>query len=185
MEDRQILALFLARAEEAIAALNEKYGRLIRRIAVNITKSDADAEEIQSDTALAVWDSIPPNEPDPLSPYVCRIARNLSLDRYRYNNAARRSSGGDVLLSEIGEIVSDTDGAEDESMAALVAAAVSDFLRTRSAEERKLFVRRYWYGDAVEEIALDLGITANGASVKLHRMRARLKAFLTERGITV
>ncbi len=185
MEDRQILALFLARAEEAIAALNEKYGRLIRRIAVNITKSDADAEEIQSDTALAVWDSIPPNEPDPLSPYICRIARNLSLDRYRYNTAARRSSGGDVLLSEIGEIVSDTDGAEDESMATLVAAAVSDFLRTRSAEERKLFVRRYWYGDAVEEIAFDLGITANGASVKLHRMRARLKAFLTERGITV
>ena len=185
MEDCRIVALFLARAEEAIAALNEKYGRLIRRIALNILKCDADAEEIASDTALAVWDTVPPNEPDPLSPYVCRIARNLALDRYRYNNAARRQSGGDVLLSEIGDIVSDTAGAEDESMASLVAAAVSDFLRTRSAEERRLFVRRYWYGDAVEEIARDLGITANGASVKLHRMRTRLRAFLTERGITV
>ena len=185
MEDCRIIALFLARAEEAIAALNEKYERLIRRIALNILKCDADAEEIASDTALAVWNTVPPNEPDPLMPYVCRIARNLALDRYRYNNAARRQNGGDVLLSEIGEIVSDTAGAEDESMASLVAAAVSDFLRTRSAEERRLFVRRYWYGDAVEEIARDLGITANGASVKLHRMRARLKAFLKERGITV
>lgn len=184
MEDARIIALFFARAEEAISALIEKYGRLVRRIALNVLKNDADAEEIQSDTALAVWDSVPPNKPDPLQAYVCRIARNLALDRYRYNSAAKRS-GCDVLLSEIGEIVSDTAGAEDESMAALVASSVSDFLRTRSADERKLFVRRYFYGDAVDEIARALGMTPNAASVKLHRMRARLKLFLEEKGITV
>ncbi len=185
MDDCRIVALFLARAEEAIAALNEKYGRLCRRIALNILKNDADAEEIQSDTALAVWNTVPPNEPNPLLPYVCRIARNLSLDRYRYNHAARRDSGSDVLLSEIGEIVSDTAGAEDASMASLVASAVSDFLRTQNEADRRLFVRRYWYGDAVEEIAQNLGITPNSASVKLHRMRARLKEFLEKRGISV
>lgn len=184
MEDARIVALFLARAEDAITALTEKYGRLIRRIAVNILQNGADAEEIESDTVLAVWNSVPPNKPDPLMPYVCRIARNFSLDRYRYNTAARRS-GGDVLLSEIGEIVSDTAGVEDESMAALVASSVSDFLRTRSAEERRLFVRRYFYGDAVDEIAAEIGITPNAASVKLHRLRARLKLFLEERGISV
>ncbi len=184
MEDARIVALFFARAEDAISALTEKYGRLIRRIAANILKNDADAEEVQSDTVLAVWESIPPNKPDPLMPYVCRIARNLALDRYRYNTAAKRS-GCDVLLSEIGEIVSDTEGAEDESMASLVASSVSDFLRTRSADERRLFVRRYFYGDAVDEISSQLGITPNAASVKLHRLRARLKSFLEERGITV
>ena len=185
MDDARIITLFFARAEEAITALTDKYGRLIRRIAHNITKSDADAEEIQSDTVLAVWNTIPPNKPEHLTPYVGRIARNFALDRYRYNHAACRDSGGDVLLSEIGEIVSDTAAAEDESMAALVASSVSDFLRTRSAEERRLFVRRYWYGDSVDEIARESGITPNGASVKLHRMRTRLKAYLEERGISV
>ncbi len=184
MEDSHIVALFYARAETAIAALTEKYGRLCRRIALNITKSDADAEEIVSDTALAVWNSIPPENPDPLMPYVCRIARNFALDRYRYNTAACRG-GADVLLSEIGEIVTDSAGAEDESMAALVAKCVSDFLRTRTANERKLFIRRYWYGDSVETIAHEIGITPNSASVKLHRMRARLKEYLEKRGISV
>ncbi len=185
MEDRRIVDLFLARAEEAITALNEKYGRLCRRIALNILRNESDAEECQADTALAVWNSVPPHEPDPLLPYVCRIARNLALDRYRYNHAARRGGGADVLLSEIGDIVSDTEGAESEAMTAATASAVSDFLRLQKEDDRRLFVRRYWYGDAVEEIASALGITANSASVKLHRMRTRLRTYLKERGIDV
>ena len=185
MEDRRIVELFLARAEEAIDALNQKYGRLCRRIAMNILGNESDAEECEADTALAVWNTVPPQEPDPLMPYVCRIARNLALDRYRYNHAARRGGAAEVLLSEIGEIVSDTAGAEDEAMASVTAAAVSDFLRGQKKEDRRLFIRRYWYGDSVETVARELGITPNAASVKLHRMRARLRTFLKERGIDV
>ncbi len=185
MEDRRIVELFLARAEEAIGALNQKYGRLCRRIAMNILGNESDAEECEADTALAVWNTVPPQEPDPLMPYVCRIARNLALDRYRYNHAVRRGGGAEVLLSEIGEIVSDTAGAEDEAMASVTAAAVSDFLRGQKKEDRRLFIRRYWYGDSVETVARDTGITPNAASVKLHRMRARLRTFLKERGIDV
>lgn len=185
MEDRRIVELFLARAEEAISALNQKYGRLCRRIAMNILHNESDAEECEADTALAVWNTVPPNEPDPLMPYVCRIARNLALDRYRYNHAARRGGGAEVLLSEIGDIVSDTAGAEDDAMAAVTAAAVSDFLRGQKKEDRRLFVRRYFHGDSVDGIAREMGISPNAASVKLHRMRTRLRAFLTERGIDV
>ncbi len=185
MEDRRIVELFLARAEEAITALNQKYGRLCRRIAMNILGNEADAEECEADTALAVWNTVPPNAPDPLMPYVCRIARNLALDRYRYNHAARRGSGADVLLSEIGDIISDTAGAEDEAMAKATAAAISDFLRGQRKEDRRLFIRRYFHGDSVELIARERGITQNAASVKLHRMRTRLRAFLKERGIDV
>ena len=185
MEDRRILDLFLARAEEAIAALDEKYGRLCYRIAMNILSCAADAEECRADTNLAVWNTVPPSEPDQLMPYVCRIARNLAVDRYRYNHAARRDAGGDVLLSEIGEIVSDTAGAEDEAMASAVAKAISDFLRTQRTDYRKLFVRRYWYGDGVDDIAAELGITAGSASVRLHRMRERLRTYLGKRGISV
>lgn len=185
MEDRQILDLFLARAEEAIAALDEKYGRLSYRIAMNMLGNASDAEECRADTNLAVWNTVPPHEPDPLMPYVGRIARNLAVDRYRYNHAARRCGEGEVLLSEIEEIVSGTDSAGDEAEANAIAAAISDFLRTQRAEDRRLFVRRYWYGDGVDSIAADLGITAGSASVRLHRMRQKLRTFLEKRGISV
>ena len=100
MEDREILALLLARSERALDALRTQYGRLCRRIAMNILHSEPDAEECENDTYLAVWNTVPPAEPDPLTPYVGRIARNLALDRYRYNRAARRYAGEDAPLCE-------------------------------------------------------------------------------------
>ena len=50
MTDRQIIALFFARSEDAISALREKYGALCRRIAMNILRNESDAEERESDT---------------------------------------------------------------------------------------------------------------------------------------
>ena len=153
MTDREILDLLLRRCEDAIDALRCRFSPLIRRISMNILASGRDAEEIESDTYLSVWNTVPPKEPDPLLPYVCRIARNLALDRYRYNHAARRGGGAEVLMSEVGEIVSDTTGAEDEAMGAETASAISDFLRGCTEADRWLFVRRYYFGDAVGDLA--------------------------------
>ena len=66
--DREILNLLFARSEEAIEALKERFDRLCRRIAWNILRSDEDTEECVADTYMAVWDTIPPREPDPLTP---------------------------------------------------------------------------------------------------------------------
>ena len=182
MNDREILALFFARSEDAIAALLEKYGRLLHRIAMNILRCESDAEECASDTALAVWDTVPPAEPDSLSAYAGRIARNLALDRYRYNHAARRFGGGDMLLEEAAEIVSGEASAEDEAMRRALAGAISDFLRQQGETDRNLFVRRYWYGDGVADLAAEFGIAPNSAAVRLHRMSEKLRKLLSGKG---
>lgn len=185
MTDCEILALLFARSEKAISALQEKYDRLIRRIAMNILHCERDAEECADDTWLSVWNTIPPQKPDPLMPYVAKIARNLALDRYRYNHAARRYDGGDAVLEEIAEIVSDQQSAEDEAMRTALAEAVSDFLHNQKETDRRLFLRRYWYGDELAEIAQTLGLSTNHASVRLHRVRERLRRYLTERGFVL
>lgn len=185
LSDREILALLLARSEEAIAALKERFDRLCRRIAMNILASEEDAEECAADTYIAVWNTVPPKEPDPLTPYVGRLARNFALDRYRYNHARRRYAGGDALLSEVEEIVSGTEGAEDAAMESALAAAISEFLRKQREDDRHLFVRRYWYGDDVADIAADMGIRPGSAAVKLHRTRERLRIYLTEEGFSI
>ena len=63
MEDNQIVELFWARAEQAIAELAAKYGRLCRGIAYRILDSRPDAEECESDTYLRVWNTVPPEKP--------------------------------------------------------------------------------------------------------------------------
>ena len=89
MDDEKIIELFFARSEQAIAELAEKYGSVCGRVAENILGSRADAEECVNDAYLAVWNAVPPVRPDPLGAYVCRIARNLALKKYRANTAAK------------------------------------------------------------------------------------------------
>ena len=185
MTDREIVALFFARSENAISALRDKYGKLCRHVAMNILKNESDAEECESDTYLRVWETVPPSDPDPLSPFVVRSARNLALDRYRYNRAARRYGGGDALLSEVEDILTTSDGAESEAMRAELARCISDFLRTLRAEDRKLFVRRYWYGEDMSALADLFGISENSAAVKLFRVRQKMKSYLEKEGFTV
>ena len=50
------------------------------------------------------------------------------------------------------------------------------------ADDRALFLRRYWFGDPVQTIARDLGLRENAASVRLGRLRTQLREFLMKEG---
>ena len=101
MEDKRIIDLFFARSELAIEALAAKYGALCSRIAENILGDSMDAEECVNDAYLGVWNSVPPQRPDPLRSFLCRIVRNLSISRYHANTAKKRNSSYDVALEEL------------------------------------------------------------------------------------
>ena len=83
MNDREIIDLYWIREERAITATAEKYGGYCHTIAFNILNNNEDAEECANDTYLGAWNSIPPQNPNPLSSYLGRIARNLALNRYK------------------------------------------------------------------------------------------------------
>ena len=125
MEDAEIVQLYWDRNELAIPATAEKYGKYCRAIAGNILGSREDAEECVNDTYLWAWNSIPPSRPGLLSAYLGKITRNLALNRFRYYTAEKRG-GGEVplVLAEIAELVSDTDGVEQEMDRRALAEAV-------------------------------------------------------------
>ena len=60
--------------------------------------------------------------------------------------------------------------------------AINGFLRSVSAENRTLFLRRYWFGDAVRDAAQRVGISENAASKRLHRIKLRLRDYLEREG---
>ena len=66
MEDQAIISLFFDRSEQAITELSNKYGRLCCKIAGNILHNSLDTEECVNDTYLSVWNSVPPQQPNPL-----------------------------------------------------------------------------------------------------------------------
>ena len=183
MEDSKIVDLFFERSEQAIEELNKKYGAAVRKTAANILSSRQDAEECVNDTYLGVWNSIPPQRPDPLVSYVCRIARNLAVSRLRRETAAARSSGVELVLDELAEVIPSGDDVEAEIEAKELAAAVSRFLSALDYDDRYIFTRRYWYADAVRDIAAEMHTRENRISVRLFRLRKKLKNYLQKEGL--
>ena len=176
MEDRDILTLLFARSEQAIAALAAKFGHRLQRLAANILPTAQDAEEAVSDTYMAVWNTVPPNRPDPIAPYILRICKNISVSRLRSLTAQKRSAY-EVALDELSETVG-RNTLERIIGARILGQVIDRFLDTVPQVD----LRRYWYGDRVKDIARRVGMTENAVSVRLNRLRSSLRDILVKEG---
>lgn len=181
MEDRRIVALFWQRAEKAIAATAQKYGGLLQSIAVNILGDHHKAQECVNDTYLALWNRIPPEKPEPFSAYICRIDRNIALNRRRDDLAQKRNCEFDLSLEELSGCLAGP-SLEETVDARALGRAIDAYLATISRENRILFLRRYWFGDSVPQAASLLGIQKNAASIRLYRIRNGLREYLIREG---
>lgn len=181
MEDKQIIALLCRRAEQALAALEQKYGRLLHRLAANILGDPEDAAECVNDTYLALWNTIPPENPDPLSAYACRVGKNIALTRLRHERAQKRFCQYDVSLDELAQTLPGGT-LEDTIDSRELGRAIDRFLDTLPAQSRRIFLRRYWFGDSVKDLAKAEGLTPNALSVRLARLRGQLKQYLYKEG---
>ena len=181
MEDRKILLLLWNRAERAIEAMAKKYGRRLYHTARNILGLHEEAEEAVNDTYLAVWNAVPPVQPDPLEGYVYRTGRNIALDRLRFLTAEKRCSRYDASLDEL-EACIPTRWLEETMDAVWLGRAINRYLGTLNSTNRSIFLRRYWYGDDVKTIARDLELRPNTVTVRLSRMRSALHEYLEKEG---
>ncbi|MCM1441866.1 MAG: sigma-70 family RNA polymerase sigma factor, partial [Roseburia sp.] len=103
MEDSRIVELYWRRDEAAVGETERKYGALCRGVARNILGVDEDAEECVNDALHQAWTSIPPQRPDKLRAWLCRVVRNLALNRWERDHAQKRFGGAAVLLDELAD----------------------------------------------------------------------------------
>ncbi len=185
LEDRRILELLFERSEQAIGELDRKYGAAVRKTAANILRDRQDAEECANDTWLGVWNSVPPLRPEPLGGYVCRIARNLAVSRLRANTAEKRDRRYDLVLDELAEAIPSRMDVETELEARELTEEINRFLAGLSREDRILFVRRYFFGDSPEALAAAAGCSPGRVSVRLFRIREKLRKSLQKEGLLV
>lgn len=177
------MQLLFARAEGAVEALASKFGSTLERIAMNILENHEDAEESTNDTYFALWNAIPPQKPEPLAPYVYRTGRNVALKHLSYARAQKRCSAYDVSLDELAQCLPGAD-LEQTLDARAIGRAIDGFLTCQNKENRYIFMRRYWYGDSVRQIADALKMQENAVSVRLNRLRGKLKEYLIKEGYT-
>lgn len=185
MDDEKIIELFFARSEQAIGELDIKYGKLCHNLSRNILGNHADAEECVNDAYLGAWNAIPPAKPNPLQAYICKIVRNISFKLYYRKEAAKRSSSYTIAMNELEATLSSPNTVEDEIEARELVRIIEDFLETLTAESRVVFMLRYAYSEPYADIAKRVGLTEKNVSVRLSRIRQRMKLYLVEREVFV
>ena len=175
MEDKDILELYWSRNERAISETAVKYGRACHGVAIGILRNRQDAEECVNDTWVKTWQTIPPERPTLFKAFLCRITRNLSIDRYRQNQRRAAHVDMELILDELAECLP----AEEDT-------GLKDYLNAFFVDldpmDRKLFLGRYWHACSVKSLAEMYDMTPNHVSVRLYRTRDRLRAYLVERG---
>ena len=184
LDDARIIELYWERSEIAVSETEKKYGSYCRYIAYGILHDKAETEECVNDTWLNAWNSIPPTRPNKLSAFLGRITRNLSLNRRERRLAKKRGGGQTTLvLDELAECIPSSKRADREMENMALTDALNRFLRSLTADKRRIFLRRYWYMSPVKEIAEEYGLTESKVKMTLLRTRQELKEFLEKEEI--
>lgn len=184
MKDAEIIDLYWQRSEQAIAESEKSYGRYCRSVALGILRDREDCDECVNDTWLRAWNAMPPKRPDRLAVFLGTITRNLSLDKWKRKNAAKRG-GGDMesALDELAECIPAAYSLEDAVEAAELERVINAFLHTLSEQDCNVFLRRYWYVEEYERIARRYHMNLNTVKTSLFRTRNKLKAYLEREGV--
>lgn len=183
MDDSTIIDLYWARSEQAIRETELKYSKLFYQIASHILHDPADAEECVNDTYLGAWNTIPPTRPRELAAFLCRIARNLALRKYQQIHAAKRNPAVAVSYEELEACLSDRQSGGQHELDDRLADCINRFLDTLDREPRKVFIRRYWYFDSVQEIMHRFQMSKSKVESMLFRTRQKLRIWIEEEGL--
>lgn len=182
MDDGRIIELFFERSEDAIRQTKEKYGAACMHLLRNLLQSELDAEECANDVYLALWNTIPPERPEPFLTYLLKVARNQGLHRVTYQNAQRRDSGQLLPLEELESCLASPETVEQIVDGKLLEQEIVKFLRCLPKTDRQLFIRRYWFCDSLEELEACFGWSKSKIKSRLLRLRSCLHHHLTREG---
>jgi len=184
MEDSRIVELYWTRSESAIEETATKYGKYCYAIASNILANAEDAQESVNDTYLGAWNSMPSHRPAVLSSFLGKITRRISIKKWQEKYAEKRGGGEIVLaLDELADCIPSEQSVENELEIAELSKAIDDFVMALPMTERRVFICRYWYLDAISVISQQFGFSQSKVKSMLHRTRHKLLLHLKKEGV--
>lgn len=162
--------------EQFLQAYDEYADAVFRHCALRISDRER-GRELMQETFLKAWESVRRGtKVENMRAFLYKIANNLIIDTYRRDR-------GEVSLEDMAEEkgFDPADERADMNVERLVAGReVMDTLQKLEEPYRTALVMRYVDGLEPKDIADTLGITANVASVRIHRGLKHLSTLLDQ-----
>lgn len=184
VEDSQIIELYWQRDEAAITEMDRKYGAFCRHIARNILSVE-DAEECVNDAYHQTWNAIPPQHPTRLRVWLGKVVRNNAINLYHRKRAQKRYAGMEQLLDELAECIPSGQSVEREVEGKELTAYLNAWLAALPHDDRVLFLRRYWNGEALNALEKEYGLSHGKMAKRMYRLRSSLREALEKEGYSL
>lgn len=91
----------------------------------------------------------------------------------------------ELILEELGECVGSDESVEGTFDARETAGVITRFLDGQQPLQRQIFLRRYWFGDSIAEIAKRFALREGTVKSNLFRTRERLREALEREGVAL
>lgn len=185
MDNYNIVELLYAHKENGITETKNKYENLLRTISYNVLRNNEDVNECINDTYLKIWNIIPPGRPNCFKAFICKIIRQISIDKYRYNKSEKRSTNKTSSLDEINYEIVSKETVEDSYITKDLTSKINLFIESLDTESKLLFTRKYFLLESTKEISQQYNLKENYVNVKLFRIRKKLITYLKKEGYEV
>jgi len=156
----------------AFAFLIERYKDMVFTLAVKMTKSKEDAEEISQDSFVKAYRYLPKFKGDSkFSTWLYKISYNTCLDSIKKSAYQRNQVVIDeVTENQLASVETILDGIEKEERAAVMHTCLEQL----AEDEKAVLVFFYFKELSLKEIVEITAITEANVKVKLHRARKKL-----------
>jgi RNA polymerase sigma-70 factor (ECF subfamily) len=173
--DVELLQRMAAADETALAALYDRYGRLVMSVALAVLGDRATAEEVTFDVFLTVWQRADDYKPElaKAATWLTRLARNRAIDRLR--REAVRPAGHSVAFSDAPGRGPDLETTVD---LALQRQRVRAAVAALPAEQRQALALAFFQGYSHSEIAGLLEQSLGTVKGRIRGGMARLRQLL-------
>lgn len=179
LSDAELVALLREQPTDGIAALYDRYGRLVYSVALRVVLDRGAAEEVTQDVFLRCWRTIASYRPEQgsLSTWLLTIARNRAVDelRSRRGKEARREVSEELL----GPLSIDIGFDE-----VLLRNEVRQALSSLPKAQREVIELAFWGGmsrrEISEQLSLPLGTVHTRLRLAMDKLREALARWIKE-----
>jgi RNA polymerase sigma-70 factor, ECF subfamily len=169
-----LLRLIALRDLEAFAALYDRYAKILYTLILRIVRDRASADDILQDTFWRIWQKAATFEGSGSAPaWICRIARNKSLDHLR-----RQSSHAQLVLAD----TASAETVEQLALRSLDQQAVRRAVAMLPAEQRRCLELAYFEGMSQREIAEQTTTPLGTVKTRMQMGLAKLARLLRREG---
>ena len=180
MNDHELIELFAARHLQAIEQTEAAYKAYCMGIAQSILQDAQAAEACVGKTWMLAWELVPEQKPENLKLFVGKLTRKSCLE-HLVNEPESASAELTQVLSELGDIASDEADPVAQIPEEKFCNILQTYLQGLSERERCVFVRRYYFAESIDRIALRYDLTRADTVQILGIVRNGLRAVLGRR----